>query len=49
LYVNQPGVRFLSLVPFLCNHEKSVIAITYRKIGHGHVLQSFPTPYITRK
>ena len=49
LYVNQPGVRFLSLVTFLCIRAKSVISITYRKIGHGQVLQSFVTPYITRK
>jgi hypothetical protein len=38
LYVNQPGVRFLSFVPFLCIQENSVIAISYRKIGHGHML-----------
>jgi len=49
LYVNRPGVRFLSLVPFLYTQENSVVAITYRRIGYVHVLRPFPARYITRK
>jgi len=40
-FVCEPAGReiFVSFFHFLCIQESSVVAVTYRKIGHVHVLR----------